>query len=155
KLGDITSDRARQLASIARLFSFAQLRTSIGQNIYLPWVPEEKVFELYGALRKIELGDSGVGSVRDVTTCPGSDTCRLGIASAKGLGSAISDAFNGPLAQYRELARPLRIKLSGCPNGCAQHAVANIGFHAAAMTHDDRTVPAYLVSLGGETEPGS
>jgi sulfite reductase (ferredoxin) len=91
----------------------------------------------------------------DVTTCPGSDTCRLGIASAKGLGTAISDSFNNGLAEYRELARDLRIKISGCPNGCAQHPVANIGFHAAALSHDGHTVPAYLVSLGGQTDPSS
>jgi len=90
-----------------------------------------------------------------VTTCPGSDTCRLGIASAKGLGHALSEAFSGPLAQYSELARPLRIKISGCPNGCAQHTVANIGFHAAAMSHDGRTVPAHLLSLGGHAGPES
>ncbi len=131
------------------------MRVSIGQNIYLPWVREEKLVDLYLALQKIELGDSGVDTVADVTTCPGSDTCRLGIASAKGLGSAISDAFNGPLAQYRELARPLRIKISGCPNGCAQHTIADIGFHAAALSHGGRTVPAHLLSLGGQTSPES
>lgn len=155
KLGDITSERARQLADVARVFSHSELRISIGQNIYLPWVPEEKLLDLYRTLSQIELGDSGVETVEDVTTCPGSDTCRLGIASAKGLGSAISEAFNGSLVQYRELARPLRIKISGCPNGCAQHTVANIGFHAAAMSHDGRTVPAHLLSLGGQTDPGS
>jgi sulfite reductase (ferredoxin) len=59
------------------------------------------------------------------------------------------------MADYRELARDLKIKVSGCPNGCAQHTVANIGFHAAALSHDGHTVPAYLISLGGQTEPGS
>jgi sulfite reductase (ferredoxin) len=71
------------------------------------------------------------------------------------LGSAISDAFANGLGQYQELARELKIKISGCPNGCAQHTVANIGFHAAALTHEDRTIPAYLVSLGGATKPNS
>jgi len=155
KLGDVTSDGARRLADIARKFSASQLRISIGQNIYLPWVPQEKLLSLYLALRQIGLGDAGVDTVEDVTTCPGSDTCRLGIASAKGLGHALSNAFNGPLAQYAELARPLRIKISGCPNGCAQHTVANIGFHAAAMSHDDRTVPAHLLFLGGHAGPDS
>ncbi len=155
KLGDITSARARELAEVARRYSANQLRISIGQNTYLPWVREEKLVDLYLALQQIELGESGVDTVADVTTCPGSDTCRLGIASAKGLGSAVSDAFNGPLAEYRELARHLRIKISGCPNGCAQHTVANIGFHAAAMSHDGRTVPAHLLSLGGQTNPES
>lgn len=155
KLGDITSTRARGLAKIVREFSAGELRTSIGQNIFLPWVREEELLDLYLSLKQIEVGEGGVGTVVDVTTCPGSDTCRLGIASAKGLGTAISDSFNNGLAKYRELARELRIKISGCPNGCAQHTVANIGFHAAALSHEGHTVPAYLVSLGGQTDPGS
>jgi sulfite reductase (ferredoxin) len=155
KLGDLTSVRARGLAELVRRYSSNQLRISIGQNIFLPWVREEKLFDLYDGLGKIELAEAGVDTVADVTTCPGSDTCRLGIASAKGLGSAISDAFSGELAGYGELARSLRIKVSGCPNGCAQHSVANIGFHAAALSHQGRTVPAHLLSLGGQTDPGS
>jgi sulfite reductase beta subunit-like hemoprotein/uncharacterized protein (UPF0332 family) len=155
KLGDITSTRARSLAKIAREFSAGELRTSIGQNLFLPWVSEERLLDLYLSLKQIEIGEAGVGTVVDITTCPGSDTCRLGIASAKGLGTAISDSFNNGLGEYRELARDLKIKISGCPNGCAQHTVANIGFHAAAMSHEGHTVPAYLVSLGGQTDATS
>jgi sulfite reductase (ferredoxin) len=155
KLGDITSGRARQLTDVARRFSRSELRVSIGQNLYLPWVQEDQLVDLHLALKRIELGDSGADTVEDVTTCPGSDTCRLGIASAKGLGSAISEAFNYSLGEYRELLRSLKIKISGCPNGCAQHTVANIGFHAAALSHDGRTVPAHLVSLGGQTRPAT
>ena len=153
KLGDITSERARRLAEIARRFSAGELRISIGQNLFLPWVREEKLPDLHRALQQIELAEPGAGTVTDVTTCPGADTCRLGIASAKGLGSAISDGFDGSLAQYRELARPLKIKISGCPNGCAQHGAADIGFHAAAMTFDGKTVPAHQLFIGGQLNP--
>jgi sulfite reductase (ferredoxin) len=155
KLGDITADNARALADVARRFSAGELRVSIEQNLFLPWTPVEDLPELYKALRRIALGDAGAETVADVTACPGADTCRLGIASAKGLGSAISEAFfDGPLAAYREANRDLRIKISGCPNGCAQHAVANIGFHAAAMTQDGRNVPAHLLFLGGQANHG-
>jgi len=155
KLGDITSTRARNLARVVREFSGGELRTSIGQNVFLPWVHEDRLYDVYQSLKQIEVAETGVGTVVDVTTCPGSDTCRLGIASAKGLGTAISESFDNGMGEFRELARDLKIKISGCPNACAQHSVANIGFHAAAMSHDGRTVPAYLVSLGGETNPGS
>ncbi|MBI3650397.1 MAG: nitrite/sulfite reductase [Acidobacteria bacterium] len=155
KLGDITAERARQLADVAQQFSAGQLRVSIEQNLYLPWAREEELFDLYLALKKISLVEIGAGTVTDVTTCPGSDTCRLGIASAKGLGSAISEAFDGALAKFSELARPLRVKISGCPNGCAQHAIADIGFHAAAFSHQGRTVPAHLLFVGGQTNPDS
>jgi sulfite reductase (ferredoxin) len=151
KLGDVTADNARALAGVARRFSAGELRVSIEQNLFLPWVRVEDLPELYKALLRISHGDAGAETVADVTACPGADTCRLGIASAKGLGSAISEAFfDGPLAGYRESNRDLRIKISGCPNGCAQHALANIGFHAAAMTQDGRNVPAHLLFLGGQ-----
>ena len=94
KLGDITSTRARSLAKIAREFSSGELRTSIGQNVFLPWVNEDRLFDLHRSLKQIDAAEEGVGTVVDVTTCPGSDTCRLGIASAKGLGTAISDSFD-------------------------------------------------------------
>jgi dissimilatory sulfite reductase (desulfoviridin) alpha/beta subunit len=152
KLGDLTSERARQLAKVVRQFSAAQLRVSVDQNIYLPWVREDELYDLYSALGELSLAEHGVGTIADVTTCPGSDTCRLGIASAKGLGSAISEGFNGPLAKYAELARPLRVKISGCPNGCAHHSIANIGFYAAALTHEERSVPAHFVTVGGQAQ---
>jgi sulfite reductase (ferredoxin) len=153
KLGDITADRARDLARVVRRFSAGQLRVSIDQNLYLPWVLEEDLVDLHHALKEVSLGEPEAGTVTDVTTCPGSDTCRLGIASAKGLGSAISEAFTNGLGQYSDLARPLRIKISGCPNGCAQHSISNIGFHAAALSHNGRTVPAHLLFLGGQMNP--
>jgi sulfite reductase (ferredoxin) len=155
KLGDLTAERARQLAEVVRQFSAGHLRISIEQNIYLPWVREEELWDLYVALAELSLAERGVGTIADVTTCPGSDTCRLGIASAKGLGSALDGAFNGQLAKFGELARPLRLKISGCPNGCAQHSIANIGFYAAALSHEDRSVPAHFVTVGGHTGPNA
>lgn len=149
KLGDLTPERARGLAEVARIFSASQVRISIDQNIYLPWVREEQLGSLHAALQELSLADPGAGTVADITACPGSDTCRLGIASAKGLGNSLSDAFSNSLEKYAELARPLRIKISGCPNGCAQHAVADIGFYAAALSHNDRSVPAHFVTVGG------
>src|SRR6267142_2251515 len=173
KLGDLTAARARGLAKVARQFSAGQLRISIEQNIYLPWVREDELSDLYAALGELSLAERGVGTIADVTTCPGSDTCRLGIASAKGLGSELGGVLGGVIGGtpgggatgqkahpmlaglVGELARPLRIKVSGCPNGCAQHSVANIGFYAAALSQEDRSVPAYFVTLGGETSPES
>ena len=153
KLGDLTSERARALSEVVRRFSSGQLRISIEQNVYLPWVREEKLLDLYVSLKKLSLAESGAGTIADVTTCPGSDTCRLGIASAKGLGSALADSFKGSLSTYADLARPLRIKISGCPNGCAQHSIANIGFYAAALSHEERGVPAHFVTVGGQILP--
>ena len=166
KLGDLTASRARDLAAVVKKFSADRLRISIDQNIYLPWVRGEDLFDLYRALTNLSLVECGVGTIADVTACPGSDTCRLGIASAKGLGHALTSAasgVNGDQSNDRllqsslrnELSQPLRIKVSGCPNGCAQHSVANIGFYAAALTNENRSVPAYFVTVGGNTSPQS
>ncbi len=152
KLGDLTADRARRLADVVRRFSSGQLRISIEQNVYLPWVQETELWDLYLALAELSLAERGAGTIADVTTCPGADTCRLGIASAKGLGSALGEAFNGPLAKYADEARDLRVKISGCPNGCAQHSIAGIGFYAAALSHEERTVPAHFLMVGGEVK---
>lgn len=156
KLGDITSDRARELADIARQFSSSELRVSIEQNLFLPWVRVSDLPALYQSLQQSSLHDAGAETIADVTACPGADTCRLGIASAKGLGSAISESFfTGSLAPYREANRDLRIKISGCPNGCAQHAVGNIGFHAAALSANGRNVPTHILFLGGSANHGA
>jgi len=149
--GDILADRLRGLAELVRRYSANEARVSIAQNLFLPWVRLEELEAVYAALRALGLAELGAETIADITTCPGADTCRLGIASAKGLGAALSEALEDGLAPYAELASQLRIKISGCPNGCAQHGLAHIGFHSAALTQDGRTVPAYLLFVGGGT----
>jgi sulfite reductase (ferredoxin) len=152
RLGDIVSDKLRRLGEVVRRYSAGEARVSIDQNLFLPWVRAGDLPALYDALRELELAEAGAGTATDVTTCPAADTCRLGIASAKGLGSALSTALEpgGELVAYADLIRDVKIKISGCPNGCAQHAIADIGFHSAAMTENKRTVPSYLLFLGGQ-----
>lgn len=151
RLGDIVSDKLRRLGDVVRRYSAGEARISIDQNIYLPWVRATELPQLFDALNELELAEAGAGTATDVTTCPAADTCRLGIASAKGLGSALSTALEpgGELTDYADLIRDVKIKISGCPNGCAQHAIADIGFHSAAMTENKKTVPSYLLFLGG------
>ena len=152
RLGDIVSDKLRRLGAVVQRYSAGEARVSIDQNLYLPWVRASELPNLYDALVELELGDAGAGTAQDITTCPAADTCRLGIASAKGLGSTLSAALEpgGELAEYADLIRDVKIKISGCPNGCAQHAIADIGFHSATMTENKRTVPSYLLFLGGQ-----
>ncbi len=150
KLGDILSEPSRKLAEVARTLSHGELRISIHQNLVLSWVPEKLLPLLYQKLSEIGLAEAGVETLDDVTTCPGADTCRLGITSAKGLGSSISGAMKNGLARYKELTKGVWVKISGCPNGCAQHGIANIGFQGAALSKDGKTVPAHELYLGGQ-----
>ena len=151
KLGDLLSDPARKLAAAAKTFSRGELRVSIQQNLFLPWVPGSSLPALYQALSEMALAEAGAETLEDTTTCPGADTCRLGITSAKGLGSSISGKMNHEMARFKELTRDLRVKISGCPNGCAQHGVAQIGFQGAALSKDGKTVPAHELFVGGES----
>jgi sulfite reductase (ferredoxin) len=148
-LGDILSDKARAVAEIADVFSASEVRVTILQNLILRWVPKSALPALYAALRDADLAETGADTFKDVVACPGADTCRLGITSAKGLAGELTNRMTNGLAQYKELTKDLRIKISGCPNSCAQHVVASIGFQGASLTKDGRNVPAEQVFIGG------
>lgn len=149
KLGDIESKQAQKFADIAATYSGGKLRITILQNFVLNLVSERALPSLYAALKAADLAYLGVDSFEDITACPGADTCRLGITSAKGLATRLEGSMSNGLSELKEIARDLRIKISGCPNACAQHVVANIGFQGAATTKDGRTVPSELVFVGG------
>ena len=147
--GDLTTDNARKLADIAEIYAGGDIRITIHQNLVLRWVPLEVLPSLYNALHEAGLAATGAETVSDITACPGADTCRLGITSAKGLASELDRAFQNGLGEYTEMAKELKIKISGCPNACAQHTAANIGFQGAATSKDGRRVPSEMVFVGG------
>jgi len=149
KLGDVPSDTGRALADIADSFADGNLRVTIQQNFVIRWVPDEAIPSLYEELKRLELSSPGANSFRDITACPGADTCRLGITSAKGLATKLTDLMNNGLGKYKDTCKDLKIKISGCPNSCAQHASANIGFQGASITKDGRSVPAEMLFIGG------
>jgi len=147
--GDITSDTARALADITDVFSASDIRISISQNLILRWVPTEALPALYAALYDISLANPGAETFEDITACPGADTCRLGITSAKGLADTLTAGMENGLGEYKKLAKGLNIKISGCPNSCAQHVSASIGFQGASLAKAGRNVPAEQVYVGG------
>lgn len=147
--GDITSDTARALADITEIFSASDIRISISQNLILRWVPTAALPALYLALKEIDLANLGPETFNDITACPGADTCRLGITSAKGLADTLTKGMKNGLAEFSELSKGLSIKISGCPNACAQHVSANIGFQGASLAKEGRNVPAEQVFVGG------
>ncbi len=147
--GDLSSDNARKLADIAENYTGGNLRITIHQNLVLRWVPLNVLPSLYDALHNAGFADPGAETITDITACPGVDSCRLGITSAKGLATALEQEFSNGLAEYADLARHLKIKISGCPNSCAQHTASNIGFQGAATSKDGRRVPSEMVFVGG------
>ena len=152
-LGDVTVAQMRGLAQLARQFTGGRLRLTIRQNIFLPWVPEQAVLPVYQTLTKLGLASAGADELVDVTRCPGADTCQIAITRSKGLAAAMEGMFNNgarPLLDAEAL-KHVQLKISGCPNSCGQHHIADLGFSGAAKTVNGKTVPHYRIYVGGGT----
>jgi sulfite reductase (ferredoxin) len=149
-LGDLTAAQARQVANLARRFSGDNLRTTVEQNIIFRWVAEADLPDLYRELVRIGLGEPGAGTILDVVACPGTDTCKLGIASSRGLAGEIRTRLAEKLFTMDESVRNLHIKISGCFNSCGQHHIADLGFYGVSRTIANRKVPHFQVVLGGK-----
>ncbi len=151
-LGDISSEQARALATIGRKYSGDALRATVDQNFALRWVPEGDLPALYEDLRAFHLAEAGAGEITDITACPGTDTCKLGISSSRGLAGELRNrlkVLNGDLAPE---AHGLHIKASGCFNSCAQHHVADLGFLGVSRNVNGRRVPHFQFVVGGQWE---
>ncbi|HYB97564.1 MAG TPA: nitrite/sulfite reductase [Candidatus Limnocylindrales bacterium] len=148
-LGDATSFQMRRLADIARRFCGDSIRATVDQNILLRWVREADLPALYAALEEIGLGEPGAGSIVDITACPGTDTCKLGIASSRGLAAELQERLVARSIHLDQAVRDLHIKISGCFNSCGQHHVADLGFYGVSRNVGGRTVPHFQVVLGG------
>jgi sulfite reductase (ferredoxin) len=151
--GDLTPQQLRGLGQIMREYTGGSARTTVHQNLVLRWVRDQSVYEVWQRLVELELGDAGADEITDVVSCPGTDSCKLGITSSMGLNQAIQDR----LVQMQiddELTRRIHIKMSGCPNGCGQHHIANIGFYGASIKAGQHTIPAYIPHIGGAYEGG-
>ena len=149
--GDITHTQFRSLADIVRRYTGGRARTTQEQNLVLRWVPGGYLHEVWQALGAIGLDEPGAHTITNVVSCPGTDSCKLGITSSMGLAQAVQGelaTWNGMLQD--EGVQNIRIKISGCPNGCGLHHIANIGFHGAAVKGPDGAqLPAYELFLGG------
>jgi sulfite reductase beta subunit-like hemoprotein len=151
--GDLTPAQFRGLAQVMRDYAGGYARTTVQQNFVLRWVREECVYDLWKALSELGLGEHGSREIDDVVSCPGTDSCKLGITSSMGLNEAVQERIES-LQITDELTRRLNIKISGCPNGCGQHHVASIGFTGASIKVGEHTIPAYIPHVGGVFEGG-
>lgn len=149
-LGDITADQLRGLADLARKHVNETIRTTVEQNIVLRWVSEGDLIEVYNALKAIGLAQGGAGTIVDITSCPGTDTCKLGIAASRGLAGELRTRLAEKSMRLDEAVKNLRIKISGCFNSCGQHHVADLGFYGVSRHVGGYTVPHFQVILGGQ-----
>jgi sulfite reductase (ferredoxin) len=151
--GDLTPEQFRGLATIMRDFTGGYARSTVQQNLVLRWVRDEALFDVWRRLDDLGLAEAGPREITDVVSCPGTDSCKLGITSSMGLNRAIKERVES-MDIGDELTRRIHIKMSGCPNGCSQHHIANIGFYGASLKVGERQMPAYIPHIGGNYEGG-
>lgn len=148
-LGDFYTDKARLLADLVEQYAAGEIRFTLRQNILIPFVKEELIPFFYQELTKLGCTEVGYNKAVDITACPGTDTCNLGIASSTGIAEELERVIKTEFPHYLE-NEDLVIKISGCMNACGQHNMANIGFQGMSIRTPDKLVaPALQVLLGG------
>ncbi|MFT2011360.1 HEPN domain-containing protein [Pontibacter sp. 13R65] len=149
-IGDISSDTARKLVPLIRDYAADELRVTQGQNLLLKFVREEALPYFFTKLDELGLAEPGFDTVADITTCPGTDTCNLGISNSTHITKVLEDVI---IQEYPELLfnTDLKIKISGCMNSCGQHGLAGLGFHGSSIKSGKSVVPALQVMIGGGT----
>jgi sulfite reductase (ferredoxin) len=149
-VGDIPSDKARKLVALLEPLVANEIRVTQNQGLLLKYVRKEALPALYNGLTELDLSAPGFDSVADVTTCPGTDTCNLGISNSMTLSRVLEDVIYN---EYEDLIynREIKIKISGCMNSCGQHGLAHIGFHGSSLKAGVKVLPSVQVLLGGGT----
>ncbi|WP_338731654.1 HEPN domain-containing protein [Mangrovimonas cancribranchiae] len=148
-LGDFYTDKARLLADLVEDYAAGEIRLSLRQNILIPFIKEDLLPYFYQELSKLGFAEAGYNKAVDITACPGTDTCNLGIASSTGIAEELERVIKTEYPQYLN-NKDLVIKISGCMNACGQHNMANIGFQGMSIRTPDKLVaPALQVLLGG------
>ncbi|XYH96413.1 nitrite/sulfite reductase [Sorangium sp. So ce1128] len=160
-LGDITSEQLKSLADISRRFSNGEVRATNTQNFVLRWVPEGQLLSLHRELAQIGLAEADAGHITDVVTCPGGDYCTLAITKSMEVGTRIREHLvpNGSRQEADDFVSALGefdIKISGCPNSCGQHHVADIGMTGLMVKGKDGIErPHYSLRVGGCCGPNA
>ena len=147
-LGDFYTDKARALAELIKNYGANELRFSLKQNIVLRNIKEENLPFFYQELAKLDFVTLGYDTINDITACPGTDTCNLGIASSTGIAEELERVLKLEFPQYKE-NREITIKISGCMNACGQHNMSSIGFQGMSINSGKLVAPALQVLLGG------
>jgi sulfite reductase (ferredoxin) len=149
-LGNFSTATARKLGPVVLKYAADDIRFTIDQSILLKFIKGEDLVKLYEELKSIGLADTGYNSLADVTSCPGTDTCNLGISNSTQVAKVIENVIREEYPEYI-YNREIKIKISGCMNSCGQHGLAHIGFHGSSVKVGKSTAPALQVLLGGGT----
>lgn len=147
--GTVTASQFRGTAALLERHHLSATRIAISQDLVVPWVPVHLVCEIHKELKALDLATPGARTIADVTGCPGATTCNLGITRSHTLSEVLAAEF----AQETDpLVEKIRIKISGCPNSCGQHHLADIGLYGNARRVAGRQAPYYQLLLGGRVD---
>jgi sulfite reductase (ferredoxin) len=147
-LGDITARQLRSLAAVCRKYVGDAVRATVDQNLLIRWMPDGDLVSFYNDVKQLDLADAGGNALGHVTACPGTDSCKLGIASSRGLAATLHERFHNGMSEYATRS-DLKIKVSGCFNACGQHHIADIGFFGSSRRVGQHVAPIFQIVLGG------
>ncbi|MEL6941325.1 MAG: nitrite reductase, partial [Bacteroidota bacterium] len=152
ELGDFKAPVARKLAALVSEYAADDIRMTVNQGILLKFVRKENLPYLFNELDKLNLANPGFNTIADITACPGTDTCALGVTNSTGLAQQLEATIQ---EEYPHLLTEtnIKIKISGCMNACGQHTAANIGFHGSSIKKRPLVIPAMQVVIGGGVSP--
>ena len=149
-LGDIASWQLRALGQLCRNYVRGTIRTTVDQNLLIHWVSNGDLPAFHQVLLRLNLAQPGADGMANVTACPGTDSCKLGIASSRGLAAVLHEKFDNGMSDLAE-RDDIKIKISGCFNSCGQHHIANIGFFGGSRRVGPHVAPIFQVMLGGDS----
>jgi sulfite reductase (NADPH) hemoprotein beta-component len=153
-LGDLTSAQMRLVGELAAAYGDGTVRVTADQNVVFRWVATEDVEAFYASLHAAGLSRGGAGTLADVTSCPGAESCRLAVTQSRGLGRLLDDYLH-TRPDLVAAVPGLDIKISGCPNGCGQHHLGGIGFQGSRRKVGGRPAPHYVLMGGGGVGDGT
>ncbi len=147
--GTFYCSQMRGLAGVLEKNDLSGVRIAVNQDLVIPWVPFDRARAIYDDLRGLDLAIPGARTISDVTGCPGATTCNLGITRSL----TLADVLSRELAEQSDPEiQKLRIKISGCPNSCGQHHIADIGFYGNVRKIGGQQAPYYQLLLGGKVD---
>ena len=146
--GNISSHTSRRLIDKLKDVIADDVRVTINQGLQFRFIKPEHLEYVYSVLDEEGFAAAGFGSVADVTSCPGTDTCNLGISNSTSTAIALSEVIEEEFPEFL-FNKEISIKISGCMNSCGQHGMASIGFHGSSLKAKGQILPALQVLIGG------
>jgi sulfite reductase (ferredoxin) len=147
-LGDFYTPKVRLLADLVKKYAANEIRLTLRQNILIRHIKEELLPFFYVELQKLGFAKAGYNSTADITACPGTDTCNLGISSSTGIAVELEKVLEEEYPKYLN-NKEIAIKISGCMNACGQHNMAHIGFQGMSIKVGNLQAPALQILIGG------